>query len=65
VAIKTEQTFTLSANTALDWLAKLRKSGDLPLPIVAALTFVEGLRGKQIEVSIRVVDTKTPKGIRS
>jgi hypothetical protein len=57
MSMSTEQKFTLSADTVLDWLAKLRKGGHLPLPIVAALGFIDQLRGKRLELIIKTVGT--------
>lgn len=48
-----EQKFVLSADVVLEWLAKLRRSGQLPLSIVAALAFVDTLRGKRLELIFR------------
>jgi len=55
-----EQKFTLSADTVVEWIGKLKKSGQLPLPVLGMLAFVEQLRGKRLEIIVRVAEADKP-----
>lgn len=57
-----EYTFKLSVESLLEYASNLKKSGNLPPTVIAAIIFIEQLKNKKLEITIRAVDehTETP-----
>jgi carbamate kinase len=53
-----EYTFKLSVESLLEYASKLKNSGSLPPAALAAIMFVEQLKNKKLEITIRAVDEK-------
>lgn len=56
-----EYTFKLSVESLLEHASKLKKSGNLPPTVIAAIMFVEQLKNKKLEITIRAVDEPTER----
>jgi hypothetical protein len=56
-----EYSFKLSAESLLQHVSNLKKSGQLPPAVVAAIGFLEHLKTKKLEITIRAVDEPEEK----